>query len=106
MGFRLAIAMGYHHHDIKIRAGPMESSRDIVHSEACRRAFWGAFLLDRYTAIGGGKALGINDDDIAVLLPLRDEDWQAPDSAPPVSVLEFFKPASLLPPKNPSMSVA
>ncbi|KAJ1936105.1 hypothetical protein GGF37_005739, partial [Kickxella alabastrina] len=95
MGFRLAIAMGYHHHDAKLRAGPMQSSSEIAHRETCRRAFWGAFLLDRYTAIGGGKALGINDDDISVLLPLRDEDWQTPDVAPPLSALEFFKPVNL-----------
>ncbi|KAJ2798233.1 hypothetical protein H4R20_004897 [Coemansia guatemalensis] len=92
MGFRLAIAMGYHHHDAKLRAGPMQSSADIVHREACRRAFWGAFLLDRYTAIGGGKALGINDNDISVLLPLNDKDWQNHGTAPPLSTLEFFKP--------------
>ncbi|KAJ2764807.1 hypothetical protein IWQ57_005027, partial [Coemansia nantahalensis] len=94
MGFRLAIAMGYHHHDTKLRAGPVQSSADIARRETCRRAFWGAFLLDRYTAIGGGKALGINDDDIAVLLPLRDEDWQNRNAAPPLSGLEFFRPTS------------
>ncbi|KAJ2908993.1 hypothetical protein GGI21_002328, partial [Coemansia aciculifera] len=97
MGFRLAIAMGYHHHDAKLRAGPLQSSADIARRESCRRAFWGAFLLDRYTAIGGGKPLGINDSDISVLLPLRDEDWQsaATATAPPLKVLEFFKPTSL-----------
>ncbi|PIA16364.1 hypothetical protein COEREDRAFT_92644 [Coemansia reversa NRRL 1564] len=92
MGFRLAIAMGYHHHDVKLRAGSMQSNVEIVHREACRRAFWGAFLLDRYTAIGGGKALGINDNDISVLLPLHDKDWQNHGTAPPLSTLEFFKP--------------
>ncbi|KAJ1734066.1 hypothetical protein LPJ61_001265 [Coemansia biformis] len=92
MGFRLAIAMGYHHHDAKLRAGPAQSSADIARRETCRRAFWGAFLLDRYTAIGGGKALGINDDDITVLLPLRDKDWQNRSAAPPLSALEFFRP--------------
>ncbi|KAJ2082112.1 hypothetical protein H4R24_001853 [Coemansia sp. RSA 988] len=92
MGFRLAIAMGYHHHDAKLRASPMQSTADIVHREACRRAFWGAFLLDRYTAIGGGKALGINDNDISVLLPLDDKVWQNHGVAPPLSTLEFFKP--------------
>ncbi|KAJ1670087.1 hypothetical protein GGF44_002826, partial [Coemansia sp. RSA 1694] len=96
MGFRLAIAMGYHHHDAKLRAGPMQSSADIARRESCRRAFWGAFLLDRYTAIGGGKPLGINDSDISVLLPLRDEDWQNPAAPPPLKVLEFFKPTSLV----------
>ncbi|KAJ2157925.1 hypothetical protein GGF46_004147 [Coemansia sp. RSA 552] len=92
MGFRLAIAMGYHHLDARLRSGPVQTSADIAHRETCRRAFWGAFLLDRYTAIGGGKALGINDDDISVLLPLRGEDWQSQDAAPPASVLEFFRP--------------
>ncbi|KAJ1645762.1 hypothetical protein LPJ64_002700 [Coemansia asiatica] len=101
MGFRLAIAMGYHHHDSKLRAGPMQSTADIAHRETCRRAFWGAFLLDRYTAIGGGKALGINDNDISVLLPLRDEDWHSPEIAPPLSALEFFKPVNLRQIKNP-----
>ncbi|KAJ2874757.1 hypothetical protein GGH93_002158 [Coemansia aciculifera] len=96
MGFRLAIAMGYHHHDAKLRAGPMQSTADISRRESCRRAFWGAFLLDRYTAIGGGKPLGINDGDISVLLPLRDEDWQNSAVAPPLSVLEFFKPTRLV----------
>ncbi|KAJ2743641.1 hypothetical protein GGI20_003588 [Coemansia sp. BCRC 34301] len=96
MGFRLAIAMGYHHHDAKLRAGPMQSSADISRRESCRRAFWGAFLLDRYTAIGGGKPLGINDSDISVLLPLRDEDWQNPTAPPPLKFLEFFKPTTSL----------
>ncbi|KAJ2849693.1 hypothetical protein GGI22_005494, partial [Coemansia erecta] len=95
MGFRLAIAMGYHHLDNKLRAGPAQSTVDITRREVCRRAFWGAFLLDRYIAIGGGKALGINDNDISVLLPLRQEDWESPDVAPPHSTLEFFKPVSL-----------
>ncbi|KAJ1725144.1 E3 ubiquitin-protein ligase tom1 [Coemansia erecta] len=102
MGFRLAIAMGYHHHDTKLRAGPVQTSAEIAHRETCRRAFWGAFLLDRYTAIGGGKALGINDNDISVFLPLRSEDWETPNVAPPLSVLEFFKPVNLLSPKNPA----
>ncbi|KAJ2676798.1 hypothetical protein GGI25_003443 [Coemansia spiralis] len=97
MGFRLAIAMGYHHLDNKVRAGPAQSTTDIVRREACRRAFWGAFLLDRYTAIGGGKALGINDNDISVLLPLREEDWEGTAKPPPLSTLEFFKPTSLRP---------
>ncbi|KAJ1862837.1 hypothetical protein LPJ78_004441 [Coemansia sp. RSA 989] len=92
MGFRLAIGMGYHHIDAKLRAGPVQSSADIAHRETCRRAFWGAFLLDRYTAIGGGKALGINDSDISVLLPLSNDSWQSRDVAPPLSSLEFFKP--------------
>ncbi|KAJ2145038.1 hypothetical protein IW142_002816 [Coemansia sp. RSA 564] len=92
MGFRLAIAMGYHHHDAKLRAGPVQSSPDIAYRETCRRAFWGAFILDRYMAIGGGKALGINDNDITVLLPLQDEDWHNRSTAPPLSTLEFFKP--------------
>ncbi|KAJ2788258.1 hypothetical protein GGI15_000063 [Coemansia interrupta] len=100
MGFRLAIAMGYHHHDAKLRAGPVLSSAEIAHRETCRRAFWGAFLLDRYTAIGGGKALGINDNDISVLLPLRSEDWESSNVAPPLSVLEFFKPVNLVTPKS------
>ncbi|KAJ2417556.1 hypothetical protein GGI10_000072 [Coemansia sp. RSA 2530] len=95
MGFRLAIAMGYHHHDAKLRVGPVQSSADIARRESCRRAFWGAFLLDRYTAIGGGKPLGINDSDISVLLPLRDEDWLNSAVPPPLSVLEFFKPTAL-----------
>ncbi|KAJ2355371.1 hypothetical protein GGF43_002719 [Coemansia sp. RSA 2618] len=95
MGFRLAIAMGYHHHDAKLRAGPVQSSPDIAHRETCRRTFWGAFILDRYMAIGGGKALGINDNDIAMLLPLRDEDWQGRGAAPPLSTLEFFKPLDM-----------
>ncbi|KAJ2134774.1 hypothetical protein J3F82_006698, partial [Coemansia sp. RSA 637] len=43
-------------------------------------------------AIGGGKALGINDNDITVLLPLQDEDWHNRSTAPPLSTLEFFKP--------------
>ncbi|KAJ2567519.1 hypothetical protein IW140_004427 [Coemansia sp. RSA 1813] len=94
MGFRLAIAMGYHHLDDKLRAGPVQSTADITRREVCRRAFWGAFLLDRYIAIGGGKALGINDNDISVLLPLREEDWKTSDVAPPPSTLEFFKPIS------------
>ncbi|KAJ2449737.1 hypothetical protein EV183_004727 [Coemansia sp. RSA 2336] len=94
MGFRLAIGMGYHHIDAKLRAGPVQSSADIAHRETCRRAFWGAFLLDRYTAIGGGKALGINDSDISVLLPLSNDSWQSRDVAPPLSSLEFFKPLS------------
>ncbi|KAJ2324786.1 hypothetical protein IWW51_003107, partial [Coemansia sp. RSA 2702] len=92
MGFRLAIAMGYHHIDARLRAGPVQSGAEIARRETCRRAFWGAFLLDRYTAIGGGKALGINDSDIAVLLPLREQDWQNRNAAPPLSVLEFFRP--------------
>ncbi|KAJ2846064.1 hypothetical protein IWW36_004522, partial [Coemansia brasiliensis] len=92
MGFRLAIGMGYHHIDAKLRAGPVQSSADISHRETCRRAFWGAFLLDRYTAIGGGKALGINDSDISVLLPLSNDNWQSRNVAPPLSSLEFFKP--------------
>ncbi|KAJ2009263.1 hypothetical protein GGI04_000601 [Coemansia thaxteri] len=101
MGFRLAIAMGYHHHDSKLRASPMQTSADIAHRESCRRAFWGAFLLDRYTAIGGGKPLGINDNDICVLLPLRDVDWLNPAAPPPLSALEFFRPTSLsLSPKS------
>ncbi|KAJ2492827.1 hypothetical protein IWW37_001125 [Coemansia sp. RSA 2050] len=101
MGFRLAIAMGYHHHDAKLRAGPVQSSADIARRETCRRAFWGAFLLDRYTAIGGGKPLGINDSDVSVLLPLRDEDWLNSAVPPPLSVLEFFKPTTLaLSPKS------
>ncbi|KAJ2726873.1 hypothetical protein GGI07_000201 [Coemansia sp. Benny D115] len=106
MGFRLAISMGYHHHDSKIRDGPMQSSPEIAYRETCRRAFWGAFLLDRYTAIGGGKALGINDHDISVLLPLRDEDWQASDVAPPLASLEFFKPISTLSSKQSTASLA
>ncbi|KAJ2657402.1 hypothetical protein IWW48_004531 [Coemansia sp. RSA 1200] len=97
MGFRLAIAMGYHHLDDKLRAGPMQSTAEITRREGCRRAFWGAFLLDRYIAIGGGKALGINDHDISVLLPLREEDWRLPGVAPPLSTLEFFKPVTLQP---------
>ncbi|KAJ2041316.1 hypothetical protein H4S03_000453 [Coemansia sp. S3946] len=96
MGFRLAISMGYHHLDAKLRAGPMGSTADISQRESCRRAFWGAFLLDRYTAIGGGKPLGINDSDISVLLPLREKDWQNSAAPPPLSVLEFFKPTSLV----------
>ncbi|KAJ2548528.1 hypothetical protein EV175_004794 [Coemansia sp. RSA 1933] len=103
MGFRLAIAMGYHHLDDKLRTGPVKSTSDIARREVCRRTFWGAFLLDRYIAIGGGKALGINDNDISVLLPLRENDWESPGVAPPTTTLEFFKPVSL---KSPSASAA
>ncbi|KAJ2504056.1 hypothetical protein GGI11_007503, partial [Coemansia sp. RSA 2049] len=42
-------------------------------------------------------ALGINDHDISVLLPLREEDWKLPGVAPPPSTLEFFKPVNLQP---------
>ncbi|KAJ1942625.1 hypothetical protein FBU59_003145 [Linderina macrospora] len=86
MGFRLAVGMGYHHLDMKMSDGPdFTSTEDISRRETCRRAFW-----------GGGKPLGINDDDISVLLPLHDQDWQLGISlAPAKSSLEFFRPFSM-----------
>jgi hypothetical protein len=56
-------------------ASILPPSRTVVEDEIRRNVFWLAYATDRTTGLGNGWAYGIDDEDVAQLLPVRGDQF-------------------------------
>lgn len=56
-------------------ASILPPARTVIEDEMRRNVFWLAYATDRATSLGNGWAHGIDDDDVAQLLPVRGDQF-------------------------------
>jgi len=56
-------------------ASILPPSRTVVEDETRRNVFWLAYATDRTTGLSNGWAYGIDDEDVAQLLPVRGDQF-------------------------------
>ena len=69
-------------------------ARDWVESEERRRTFWGCFCVDRYSSIGTGWPMNIDERDIEIALPGYDEIFESGQKPlqPALTLQQAFEP--------------
>lgn len=94
---RLALMMGLHRVDgfgldVKQCLPP---PRDNIDREERRRAFWMAFCVDRYSSIGTGWPMVIEEKDITTNLPSDEESYEFNKQSKAIRLEEVLEPSGV-----------
>ena len=92
---RLALMMGLHRMDgtgldVKQCLPP---PKDWTEREERRRTFWMSFCIDRYSSIGTGWPMTIEEKDILTFLPVSEEDFELSKPQKTMSLTEALDPS-------------